>query len=102
MGGTDGQGELVPLIISQNVRKHFRVRVVAAGAIVKSDFIPMATAFQFQVPAQRRTTWGPLKTKFEKDGHDFCLEKDGLEILFLFLTVSTTKQYIIKHAIRRI
>lgn len=55
----------MPLIISQNVRKHFCVRVVAAGAVVKSDFIPMATAFQFQVPAEKNYM-GPTENKVQK------------------------------------
>lgn len=54
MGGTDGQGELVPFVISQNVWEHLRVRTVAARAVMQSDLIPMAAAFQFQVPAR---TW---------------------------------------------
>ena len=45
MGGTDSQGKLVPLVISQNIRKHFRVRAVTARAVVQSDLIPVATAF---------------------------------------------------------
>ena len=93
----------MPLIISQNVRKHFCVRMVAAGVVVQSDFIPMAAAFQFQVPAQRRRiTQGPLKIKLKNHVHDLCLQKDGIDILFLFLPVSTTKQYIIKQTIRRV
>lgn len=94
----------MPLIISQNVRKHFCVRMVAAGGVVvQSDFIPMAAAFQFQVPAQRRRiTRGPLKIKLKNEVHDLCLQKDGIDIIFLFLPISTTKQDIIKQTIRRV
>lgn len=53
MGGTDGQGKLVPLVIGQNVRKDLGVRA-AARAVVQPDFVPVAAAFEFQVPARGR------------------------------------------------
>lgn len=49
--GADGDGHLVPLVISQAVGEHLGVGLLASGAVVKTHLAALAAALQLQEPA---------------------------------------------------
>ena len=54
MRGTDGQRDLVPLVVRQAVREHLSVGLLAFGAVVKTHLTALATALQLQEPAETK------------------------------------------------
>lgn len=51
MRGADGHRHLVPLVISQAVREHLSVGLLAFGTVVETHLAALATALQLQKPA---------------------------------------------------
>lgn len=49
--GADGDGHLVPLVVSQAVGEHLGVGLLASGAVVKTHLAALAAALQLQEPA---------------------------------------------------
>lgn len=55
MRGTDGNRDLVPLVISQAVREHLSMGLLAFGTVVKTHLAALATTLQLQEPAGRKS-----------------------------------------------
>lgn len=55
MRRADGHRHLVPLVISQAVREHLGVRLLAFGTIVKTHLTALAAALQLQEPAEEKS-----------------------------------------------
>lgn len=55
MGGADGEGDLVPLAISEAVGEGFRTWL-AFEAVVIADLLPHPAAFQLKVTAGEEVT----------------------------------------------
>lgn len=56
VGGADGEGDLVPLSISQSVREWLR-SWLPLKAVVVADFLSHTTAFQLEVTAKVERIW---------------------------------------------
>lgn len=52
MRGADGHRHLVPLVISQAVREHLSVGLLAFGTVVQTHLTALAAALQLQEPAE--------------------------------------------------
>lgn len=63
MRRADGHRHLVPLVISQAVREHLGVRLLAFGTIVKTHLTALAAALQLQEPAEEKSASSLLHTR---------------------------------------
>lgn len=81
--GADGDGHLVPLVVSQAVGEHLGVGLLASGAVVETHLAALATALQLQEPGEKERLLFP---------HPFLISRWSLKLNVFVLPPPTRLQ----------